>query len=1027
MLCSVLLSQQCSIWAQTGSNPEFGRLKPQYESFQWQSFQTTHFDVYFHNDGEYLGRFASQILEESLISLERTLGFMPTKRIPVLVYNSHNQFQQTNTVGMVLPRGVAGVTESSKNRIVVPFEGNWSKFRHVLFHELVHAYTNDFFFSGTIQSAVSNQSRTDFPTWLSEGLAEYLSLQGLDAPTDMFMRDLTLTSEIPDLNRVRGVAQYRVGQTFWWLVNERFGTGKMIEVIARLRGITTLDNVFRTAFSVNVKEMSEVFREEMKKIYANDVHRFDSPDRFMRRLTNHIADKSVYNSTTALSSDGTKSAFISGPSGQYGIYSMNLSNGETNELLRSGRGVDFEELTLLTASISWNPQSSHIVTTAKAGGSDALFVVQTQTGDVEKLPFTYKTISAVAWSPDGQKIAFIGVDGCQPDIMLYDIQSRQISKITDDIFGEYAMTWSPDSRLLYFTSDRGDHIGDGKKATDFGMWEHDVSQSDVYSIDIETLEMQRVTSQSGVRKSSLAMGQDPNKLYMVSDANGISNIYEMDLTTKLIQPKTNSVAAIKHISMASNHQNMVCAVERQGSDDLFIVDDITTLGVTSDLEPTELRKKYVEQINAAAKIAKTISTTTDASAHDKLVGYGVFDLDFSRQRAVIPNTKSSAVANEDVSQTNTSLLPGNVSALQAQPYSPKLSSDLVIANPSFNAFWGLQCSLQSQFSDMLGDHQLSIDANVLFNFRNLDVQATYSYLPDVIDYEATAFYTNRWAGTLEGTLSLRFVGVGAKAILPLTSYKRNEAGVRVVSVGSDNLDFPNLPSYSRLLLVPEIKFTHDDTKYWLGMPIDGVRYTAIVDALPPLSDNAYQFARLRFDGRGYLPIGESIILAGRTAFGVNGGGNPLRFFAGGAENWLNPDFANGVLPFRRPEDLFFNNMVMPLRGWTINQINGTKFFALNGEIRVPAARLFGRSSLPSFVQSVIGTAFVDVGGAWTDSFQATVPNPFGSGMPGNLLTSVGVGLRALLFNIPLKVDVAWANLVAQWAEPRWVISMGLDF
>ena len=50
-----------------------------------------------------------------------------------------------------MEEGVGGVTELFKNRVVVPFEGNYKQFRHVIHHELVHAVINEMFYGGSIQ------------------------------------------------------------------------------------------------------------------------------------------------------------------------------------------------------------------------------------------------------------------------------------------------------------------------------------------------------------------------------------------------------------------------------------------------------------------------------------------------------------------------------------------------------------------------------------------------------------------------------------------------------------------------------------------------------------------------------------------------------------------------------------------------------------------------------------------------------------------------------------------------------------
>ncbi|MFN3307072.1 MAG: biopolymer transporter Tol, partial [Candidatus Kapaibacteriota bacterium] len=183
---------------------QFGKNKVQYEKFNWRYIQTQHFDVYFHDKNKTLAVFAGKVAETSLGSIQKTLKYRITQRIPIIVYNSHNQFQQTNVINMFLPEGIGGVTELFKNRVVVPFEGDYEQFRHVIHHELVHAVINDWFYGGTIQSAVSRGNMVEIPLWMHEGLCEWESIGGLDVSTDVYIRDLTLSENLPDLNYLDG-------------------------------------------------------------------------------------------------------------------------------------------------------------------------------------------------------------------------------------------------------------------------------------------------------------------------------------------------------------------------------------------------------------------------------------------------------------------------------------------------------------------------------------------------------------------------------------------------------------------------------------------------------------------------------------------------------------------------------------------------------------------------------------------------------------------------------------------------------
>ena len=191
---------------------QFGQNKVQYQSFDnWKFIRSKHFDVYFYEGGDYLGRYTAIHAERSLASIERRLNYTINKRIPIMVYQTHNEFQQTNVISDALPEGVGGVTELFKNRVTLPFEGKYEQFRHVIHHELVHAVLNDMFYGGTIQTAITNNIRVELPLWMNEGLAEYEGIGGYDTPTDMFMRDIAVGEYVKGFQNVNGYYDYRGG------------------------------------------------------------------------------------------------------------------------------------------------------------------------------------------------------------------------------------------------------------------------------------------------------------------------------------------------------------------------------------------------------------------------------------------------------------------------------------------------------------------------------------------------------------------------------------------------------------------------------------------------------------------------------------------------------------------------------------------------------------------------------------------------------------------------------------------------
>src|SRR2546425_1690965 len=154
----------------------FGQNKIQYRGFDWHVLRGEHVDLYYYPEEEELGRVALAYAEESYGVLERRFEHHVHRRVPLIIYASHTDFEQTNILPFVPPEGLLGVTEFLKRRVALPFTGSYTDFRHTIRHELVHV------FQLSLQTEVflryPRVRRTDLPLWWSEGLAEFFSAGG---------------------------------------------------------------------------------------------------------------------------------------------------------------------------------------------------------------------------------------------------------------------------------------------------------------------------------------------------------------------------------------------------------------------------------------------------------------------------------------------------------------------------------------------------------------------------------------------------------------------------------------------------------------------------------------------------------------------------------------------------------------------------------------------------------------------------------------------------------------------------------
>jgi len=1040
------------------SAQSFGQNKVQYREFDWEFISSPHFDVYYYGDEIELANFTMDAAIKAYEQIGKHLRWTLKKRVSIIVFHSHNEFQQNNVVGVYMQEGIGGVTELFKNRVVMPFEGDYEAFRHVLHHELVHAMINDLIYGGRMQNVVSNRIQLVLPLWVNEGLAEYLSMNW-DTEADMIIRDLAINERIPTIRELEFFLAYKGGQSVWRFIASKYGREKIGEIFQSMKRFGNAEKGFEDALGMDFEELTEQWHKYIKQEYFPDVAGRDEVKDIGVQLTNHKKENNFYNVSPTVSPDGSKIAVLSDRSGYFDIYILDAVTGKKiKRLVKGSRSIDFEELKFLQPGISWSPDSKKIVIAAKAGATDALYLINVDTEKQEKIPFKLDGVFTASWSPDGKNLAFVGNEGGASDIYIYNIPSNELTNITDDIYSDTEPSWSPDGKKIAFISDRGNQKN-GQNTTAIDMIDHSYDQRDVYTIDVASSEIEQITY-TNYNENYPIFSNTENVIFYTGDYNGTWNLFRHDLDSGESTVVTNLLTGLFQLSLTKDDGSMVFSGYSGLGWDVYRVSNPLDLKAT-EVAPTNYilnRSENDKEDLVDLRKHKRQGASANVSDYSNYIFAWEFEHYNNQDREQEPVTvkiDSSRITDDG------DYIP--------QAYKTKFSLDVAQGTLGYNNVFGHQGLLVFYFSDLMGDHQISLAMESQISLTNSDYFLNYGYLKQRMNYYFTLFHqadfffagygTNEIGVLTEMTARMRHFGVAAVASRPINRFHRVDAGVVFHNLDYKLFQIDPILRQNTIMnddgfiaANPTLSYIYDNSVNGYTGPIDGFRQNTTLELSPAMGDKGISFQKLKVDLRKYHMINRDYSFAGRMYFGTSTGKNPQKYFLGGMQNWLlgtgvtdgakdsdtnEARWRNVILDSENQsllQDIYFSEFAYPLRGARFSERFGTNVMLANFEFRFPLIQYLALGfPFKMVLGNIRGHVFMDVGAAWDDQREfsdfAFLQAKYGNDLPDKFspwVRSIGYGIKLPIFMM-WRIEAAYDWTDSGLSKPQWYLSIGYDW
>src|ERR1700744_2273375 len=359
----------------------FGQNKVRYKNLKFKIYRTPHFEIYYYlKNDSMIKRFAQE--SELWYTLHQQV-FRDTfkKPNPIILYANHPDFQQTTAIDGEIDVGTGGVTEGLKNRVVMPIMENNEMTRHVIGHELVHAFQYHLLLG---KDDNNYENINNLPLWMIEGMAEYLSLGKKDSYTAMWMRDAYMNHDIPtirDLTETNKYFPYRYGEAFWSFIGSTYGDtviGPFFKNTARYG----LEYGIRRTFGYNDRTLSNLWKNSIEATYKPYLK--DTVQKPVGHELINDVNSGKMNLAPAISPDGRYMAFLSEKDlFTVDLYLADATTGHVLKKLTSKVNTNHvDEFNFIESAGTWSPDSKQFAFSVFNKGRNRMLVVNVPDGQI---------------------------------------------------------------------------------------------------------------------------------------------------------------------------------------------------------------------------------------------------------------------------------------------------------------------------------------------------------------------------------------------------------------------------------------------------------------------------------------------------------------------------------------------------------------------------------------------------------------------------------------------------------------------
>jgi Tol biopolymer transport system component len=511
--------------AQTGG---FGQNKVTYETFDWKVYPSPHFDVHYYGQEEIFLEEVVSYAESAYLKISKALDHELRFRVPLVIYKTHADFEQTNITLEELPEAVGAFAEPFQNRMILPIDLPPRELYELIAHELTHIFQFSIFYEGYLGRALRSQA----PQWLMEGMASYMAEDESNVDR-MALRDLVVNGILPPIEGLSGLGfyTYRYGHAVFDFIEHQHGKEGVRTFIYEFRKVLltgNIDKAIKDSLGYDAKEFNRRFAHYLQSRYLPVLLQKKAAEDYGVDIG--IQEPGVHTLSPAVSPSGELLAVLSVPKDELDLFILSAEDGDKVRNLTKGWSNKWRDIVTRIfqgrRDISWSPMGDEVAVFVRRENRWPLVIHDALRGRIVRQNdlVGYSQTASPAFSPDGKRIAFEANKDGIVDLFELDLESGSVRNLTQDDYFDANPWYAPDGKTLVYNREVGQ------------AWK-------IFSVDLSDASLKTQWTFGDSSDIQPSYSRDGKRVFFSSDRgpDGIFNIHSIELASGEVTQHTDVV------------------------------------------------------------------------------------------------------------------------------------------------------------------------------------------------------------------------------------------------------------------------------------------------------------------------------------------------------------------------------------------------------------------------------------------------------------------------------------------------------